>query len=177
MLCPRLTLILGPAGFSSRVQQLNARMAGSLKDGGAACNGMSLATLMIPVLKGGRRGTREIEAPIITTADFASLHTGCLCLHGNDGIGISVPPTFLNLSYHMAFPTLLLLISTSIQKHREGSRNVQNGKVCRQFSAPSDVNCCFDVFSVVRNNISYPRLDLSTCTNSTKLASHRQHLR
>jgi hypothetical protein len=79
-------------------------MAGSLNDGGAADNGMSLATLMIPVVKGGERRAREIEAPIITTADFTSHR---LPLHGNDSFGIDfVPLIVLDIFYHMAFPTL-----------------------------------------------------------------------
>jgi hypothetical protein len=73
-------------------------------DGGAG-GGMSLATLMIPVVKGEGEMKGHIKAPIIiTTADFTSQRPP---LHGSDGIGTSlVPPIILDFSYHMAFPTL-----------------------------------------------------------------------
>jgi hypothetical protein len=74
-------------------------------DGGAG-GGMSLATLMIPVVKGEGEIEGHIEAPIIiTTADFTSQRPP---LHGSDGIGTSLMSRRLcsTFSYHMAFPTL-----------------------------------------------------------------------
>ena len=75
-------------------------------DGGAG-GGMSLATLMIPVVKGEGEIEGHIKAPIIiTTADFTSQRPP---LHGNDGIGtslLSLVPIILDFSSHMAFLTL-----------------------------------------------------------------------
>jgi hypothetical protein len=149
----------------------DARMAGSLRwRGGGMRRSQSLRE---------REAEGEIEAPIITTADFTSQR---LPLHGNDtsSIGTSlvslVPPTIFDLFHHMAFPTSLTWTST--QKHREGSRNVQDRKVCRQNSAPSDVNCCFHVFSVVRNNTSHlpSRLDICILVNPKRVALLWQHI-